>query len=143
MQLFFIRHGQSVNNKLWEATGSNAGRSEDPELTPAGREQAKLLASFIAAKDAGAREDGKNGEPKRDYFGFTHLYTSLMVRAVETASYIAGALEIPLYAWPEIHECGGIYHGDEEEDELDEIDDWEDVDVDEEDDDLYIDEDEF
>lgn len=32
---------------------------------------------------------------------------------------------------------------DEEEEEAEELDDWEDVDVDEEDDDLYIDEDEF
>jgi 2,3-bisphosphoglycerate-dependent phosphoglycerate mutase len=32
-----------------------------------------------------------------------------MVRAVSTASPIAQALDLPLYAWPEVHETGGIF----------------------------------
>lgn len=115
MRLYFIRHGQSENNALWEQFGSEKGRRIDPELTETGHEQAKLLAEFIAKKDAEARADGKNGEPKRDSFGFTHLYTSLMVRAVATASHVARATELPLLAWPEIHETGGIFEEDEEE----------------------------
>lgn len=113
MRLYFIRHGQSENNALWEETGNNQGRNEDPELTTTGREQARLLADYILQKDTEAREDGKNGEPKRDFFGITHLYTSLMVRSVATATYVSQAIHLPLHAWVEIHECGGIFQGDE------------------------------
>ena len=84
MRLYFIRHGQSANNALWDASGSSIGRSEDPELTAIGHEQARLLANFIAAMDGQTKKNGSSGEPKRDYFGFTHLYTSLMVRSVAT-----------------------------------------------------------
>ena len=117
MRLYFIRHGQSENNALWDETGSNKGRSVDPELTAAGHEQAQLLADFIQRKDMEARLDGKNGEPRRDYFGFTHLYSSLMVRAVATGAHLADTLHIPLRAWMEIHECGGIFEEGEDEGE--------------------------
>ncbi len=82
-----------------------------------GHQQARLLADFVLAKDNEARVDGKNGEPKRDYFGFTHLYTSLMVRSVATATYVSRAIGLELVAWPEIHECGGIYMDSDEEEE--------------------------
>ncbi len=115
MRLFFIRHGQSANNALWDESGSSAGRSEDPELTEMGQEQARLLAQFFATKDHEAGSSGDMGELKRDIFRFTHLYTSLMVRSVATATYISKATGVQLVAWPEIHECGGIYlDGDEE-----------------------------
>lgn len=117
MRFYFIRHGQSENNALWDETGSNKGRSVDPELTAIGHQQARYLAEYIHGKDASARADGKNGEPKRDYFGFTHIYTSLMVRAVATATHLSDRLGIALMAWPEIHECGGMYEDGEEEDE--------------------------
>ena len=39
MQFYFIRHGQSTNNALWETTRSNKGRSEDPELSELGHLQ--------------------------------------------------------------------------------------------------------
>jgi 2,3-bisphosphoglycerate-dependent phosphoglycerate mutase len=42
-------------------------------------------------------------------FGLTHIYTSLMERAAFTAAPIAQALDIPLIAWKEIHEEGGIF----------------------------------
>jgi broad specificity phosphatase PhoE len=32
MQLYYIRHAQSENNDLWDRTGSDQGRSEDPKL---------------------------------------------------------------------------------------------------------------
>lgn len=117
MRLFFIRHGQSANNALWDTSGSSKGRSDDPELTEMGHQQARLLADFVLAKDNEARVDGKNGEPKRDYFCFTHLYTSLMVRSVATATYVSRAIGLELAAWPEIHECGGIYMDSDEEEE--------------------------
>jgi len=117
MRLFFIRHGQSGNNALWDVTGSSNGRSEDPELTEAGREQARLLAEFIRSKDSEARADGNYDDSKRDSFKFTHLYTSLMVRSVATATILSRSLDLPLVAWPEIHECGGIYLDSDVEEE--------------------------
>jgi len=117
MRLYFIRHGQSENNALWDNTGSSSGRSEDPELTENGHKQAELLAEFLSQKDAEMRSDGKTGGFGRDQFCFTHLYTSLMVRSVATATYVSKAVSLPLVAWPEIHECGGIYLDGEQENE--------------------------
>jgi 2,3-bisphosphoglycerate-dependent phosphoglycerate mutase len=110
MRFYFIRHGQSINNAIYDATGRSDGRSEDPELTEIGHEQARRLADFIRVKDAQA--SGSEQVLKRDYFGFTHLYASLTLRAVQTGMEVSKALEIPLIAWPEIHETGGIYLDD-------------------------------
>lgn len=95
MQLYFIRHGQSANNALWDTTGASAGRSDDPELTDAGKQQAALLAQYLA--------QGGNR------FGITHLYTSLMLRAVQTATPAGDALHLPVHPWEDLHEVGGIY----------------------------------
>jgi len=106
MQLYFIRHAQSENNKLYEETGSWDGRNSDPELTDLGHRQAQHLAEHLACT---------NGEPHpRDFlnrrgFSLTHVYTSLMVRAITTGSYIAAALNLPLMAWEDLHEVGGIF----------------------------------
>lgn len=113
MRLYFIRHGQSANNLLWEETGGSKGRSEDPELTSIGHQQARSLAEFIKRIDSLAHQNGRARGIKRDYFGITHLYTSLMVRSVATAAYLSEALDLPFTAWPEIHETGGIYLDDE------------------------------
>jgi 2,3-bisphosphoglycerate-dependent phosphoglycerate mutase len=107
MRFYFIRHGQSINNAIYDATGGSEGRSEDPHLTEIGQQQARWLADFIRAKDTQA--SGLEQTPKRDYFGFTHLYTSLTLRSVQTGTTVSEALKIPLVAWPEIHESGGIY----------------------------------
>ncbi len=50
---------------------------------------------------------------RRDSFCFTHLYTSLMVRSVATGMRVSEAVDVPLVAWPEIHETGGIFLEDE------------------------------
>ena len=115
MRFYFIRHGQSANNALWDATGKNQGRSVDPELTEIGHQQANHLAEFLKQKDAEEHESGTRFN--RDTFGFTHLYTSLMVRSVATGTYVSKAVGLPLVAWPEVHECGGIYEDGEDEDE--------------------------
>jgi 2,3-bisphosphoglycerate-dependent phosphoglycerate mutase len=106
MQLYFIRHAQSTNNALWDSTGASDGRSSDPELTPLGREQARLVARFIASAspDGGRFPAGGAGG-----FGLTHLYTSLMMRAAATAWEIAQATGLPLEALEDIYEEGGIY----------------------------------
>jgi len=93
MQFYFIRHGQSENNALWLRTGSEEGRSDDPGLTDLGRRQTEALARFLVTAD----------------LGITHLYTSLMIRAVATGAILAEALGLPLVAWEDLHEVGGIY----------------------------------
>jgi len=113
MQLYFIRHGQSTNNQLWMRTGGNDGRCEDPELTQAGRQQASVVARYLG------REPSSTSTPEFDNhniggFGITHLYCSLMVRAVATGTAISQALDLPLVVWEDIHEGGGIYLDDHE-----------------------------
>lgn len=111
MQLYFIRHAQSANNKLYEETGSWDGRNSDPELTELGHEQAQRLAEHVACLNGGT--------PRRDYanrggFGFTHLYSSPMVRALATATYLSAALDLPLEVREDLHEIGGIFYIDDE-----------------------------
>lgn len=113
MRLYFIRHAQSFNNALWERTGGSIGRSEDPELTELGLKQAKKLAKQFT--------NAANGQEKLDYDAWkqgelrlTHLYTSLMVRAVQTGVEIARYAKLNLTAWLDIHERGGIFFEDPE-----------------------------
>ncbi|HEY3291170.1 MAG TPA: histidine phosphatase family protein [Anaerolineae bacterium] len=106
MELYFIRHGQSQNNAHWQEPAYT--ESPDPELTEAGQTQARCLAEFFANNQFLTTHQGGNSQ-NRYGFGLTHLYTSLMVRAVSTATPMARALGIPFAAWPEIHEEGGIF----------------------------------
>jgi 2,3-bisphosphoglycerate-dependent phosphoglycerate mutase len=98
MILYLIRHAQSANNELYERTGASNGRVEDPELTPLGVQQAQVLADYLAEHSV---PDGE--------FRFTHLYSSLMVRALATATAISRTCSLPVIAWPEVHEQLGIY----------------------------------
>ena len=98
MRFLYIRHGQSTNNLLWAETGADEGRSIDPRLTPTGVAQAAALATYAA----------QTGLP----WAPTHLYASAMLRAVETATPLAEALDLPLHLHPEIYEVGGIYDRD-------------------------------
>lgn len=106
MELYFIRHGQSINNANWDKP--NYQESPDPILTDIGHEQARLLAEFLKKNQTNTKEKEWNIQ-NRYGFGLTHVYTSLMERAAFTAAPIAQALDIPLIAWKEIHEEGGIY----------------------------------
>jgi 2,3-bisphosphoglycerate-dependent phosphoglycerate mutase len=108
MRLFFIRHGQSTNNAKWDLKGNNEGRVPDPGLTELGRKQAEVLADFLAHKQTQDPEE----------FGITHLYTSLFLRAVETGERVRKTLGLPLVAWPEIHEGGGVNTHDEKTGEI-------------------------
>ncbi len=107
MQLFFIRHAQSTNNLLWDETGSSKGRLEDPGLSKAGFEQARLLAEHLD----GGNPELKNGRNPGNHtgYGLTHLYTSLMLRAVQTGWAISKRIGIPLEGWINLHEGGGVY----------------------------------
>jgi 2,3-bisphosphoglycerate-dependent phosphoglycerate mutase len=111
MELYFIRHAQSANNKLYDETGAWNKRDSDPELTELGHDQARRLAEHVACANGST--------PRRDYvnrgsFGFTHLYSSLMVRALATAAYLSAALDLPLVVWEDLHEVGGIFYIDDE-----------------------------
>ena len=98
MQLYIIRHAQSINNAIGQGESE---QSSDSELTAVGRRQAELLAGFLAQTGEGRRNGGR--------FGLTHLYTSMMMRAASTADVIASAVSLPAVAWAEIHEIGGLY----------------------------------
>ena len=100
MRLYFIRHAQSSNNALYEATGAEVGRSDDPELSELGVRQAEHLGEYIAKANAGLEPGG---------FGLTHLYASPMVRAAHTASEIAQRNNLELELWADWHESGGIW----------------------------------
>ena len=112
MQLYFIRHGQSMNNAHWQEPGYK--ESPDPALTEAGIEQARLLGDFLEMSQLITEHNGWNVH-NRHGFGLTRIYTSLMERAVHTAALIARRLsQIPFAAWMEIHESGGIFGRDGE-----------------------------
>ena len=112
MQLYFIRHGQSENNLLYVQSGSNSGRSSDPELTQTGRKQSMRLARFLLEGDGLPTQF----DPQNTHgFNLTHLYTSMMVRATATASAVAAMLSLPLSGWIDLHEEGGIYIQESEE----------------------------
>ncbi len=114
MQLYIIRHAQSENNELWARTGSSNGRSPDPLLTQTGQQQARHLAQYLVQNGKSAPVSEKGALHNRDGYNFTHLYTSLMQRAIATGSPIAEEMGIPLVAWESIHEFGGIFEHDAE-----------------------------
>ena len=105
MHLFYIRHGQSANNALFDLTGGDDGRVMDPELSLVGVEQAARVAESLRCGQPLLRVNGTDAAG----FGVTHLYTSLMVRAVHTGQVIARALNLPLLGWTDLHEGGGIF----------------------------------
>lgn len=109
MQLYIIRHGQSYNNELWTRTGSSTGRLPDPHLTEIGEQQAQQLGQFMAKVDRNGNGRLPIDQHNRHGYHLTHLYSSLMFRAVQTGQAIADALDMPLTAWPIIHEWGGIF----------------------------------
>jgi 2,3-bisphosphoglycerate-dependent phosphoglycerate mutase len=113
MQFYFIRHGQSANNLLWDQTGSSVGRSDDAELTEVGQRQVQLLARFLSRSESAPDADRPDPH-NRAGFGLTHLYTSLMSRAVGTALAIAQATGLPPVVWQDAHEAGGVYFEDPE-----------------------------
>jgi 2,3-bisphosphoglycerate-dependent phosphoglycerate mutase len=113
MQLYFIRHAQSTNNALYDATSSSQGRSEDPPLTEAGLRQAELLGQFLSSVPRGEMRYGRDPQ-NINGFHITHLYCSLMLRSIQTATKISQAIGIPATAWIDLHEEGGIYRDDEE-----------------------------
>lgn len=107
MRLYLIRHGQSINNALY-AEGREKERQFDPELTDIGKQQAQHVAQYIAEADDMPSNQTEN-------FNLTHLYCSAMVRAMQTAQPIAQALGIQPEVWVDVHEIGGLFLADDED----------------------------
>lgn len=113
MQIYYIRHGQSTNNHLYAETGSDAGRVSDPGLTKIGLKQARLLAEHTASGN-GKEHPQKTGSGEIYDYKLTHIYTSLMARAVKTASILARYVNLPLIGLSDFYEVGGVYLEDKE-----------------------------
>ena len=110
MRLYFIRHGQSTNNALGHLSREEVEllRSHDPELTDIGVQQAERVAQFL--KDA---VDMPHPDPEP--FAFTKIYVSPMIRALNTAKPIVEALNMQAEVWTDIHEIGGLFKADAED----------------------------
>ena len=117
MQLYFIRHAQSENNQKWSDSGSNLGRFADPGITDLGKRQAQALAEFIANRQL-VTAASPYDETNAGRIGLTHIYTSLMARAVLTANTVAEKIDLPLVGLEDAHEGGGVYLENEETGEL-------------------------
>ena len=83
-ELYLIRHGESVAN----VTPIIGGMRGDTGLTDRGRDQARLLEKRLREEDLRADQ----------------LYSSTLPRAMETAEYVARALDLPVQPDDELHE---------------------------------------
>ena len=114
MLLYIIRHAQSTNNALADASA----RVCDPPLTELGWRQAELLGQHLLA---GVNLDPLwSGDPAslhRNGHGYTihRLFCSPMRRTLQTGDVIGRALGLTPEVWVDIHEEGGIWldHGGE------------------------------
>jgi len=105
MQLYIIRHAQSINNALADPRD----RDRDPTLTELGQRQAGILARHLAAGvELVPPASTTNGRDRQGYY-FTRLYCSPMWRALQTADSIGQALGLTPEVWADIHEQGGIF----------------------------------
>lgn len=113
MKLFLIRHAQSANNALAESAAMDdylAQRSPEPSITELGFRQAQLTADHLAQLEW--PEDGSDQRTNDSHgYGFTKLFVSPMWRTLQTSWPIAKALQLKPEVWIDIHEHGGIFHG--------------------------------
>ena len=99
MELYLIRHGQSANN----ATEPLGPRVCDPPLTDVGQQQVRLVSQHLAS--SGWPGPAANG----DRSSLTRLYSSPMLRALQTAEAICQAIGLAVHVRTDIHEIGGIW----------------------------------
>jgi 2,3-bisphosphoglycerate-dependent phosphoglycerate mutase len=88
MQLYLIRHAQSLNNSLPEEQ-----RVEDPPLTETGHEQARRLAQAVKK------------------LRLTELVTSPFLRTLQTTEHLRIATGLAPHVRAELHERGGCVSG--------------------------------
>jgi 2,3-bisphosphoglycerate-dependent phosphoglycerate mutase len=105
MLLYYIRHGQSINNALYDQTGSYEKRNEDAPLSETGKKQLPYLAAYIKKELAQVQSDGQGGNRNVP----VTLYCSLMERGIATASAVAESCDLPLHGYKDLHEAGGVY----------------------------------
>lgn len=119
MELYIIRHAESQNNALWTAyrNSRDGERKPDPQITEVGHLQAQMLADFLVEGDPDPELSRYAHHHDRGGFNLTHLYASLMVRAIATAGYISERTGLTVHAWPDIHERGGLHTLDPDTDE--------------------------
>ncbi|MBD2861498.1 histidine phosphatase family protein [Paenibacillus oceani] len=88
MELFIIRHGESVTN-------TSPTLLADGGLTDKGRAQAEKVAACMAGA------------------GLSHIFSSPLMRAIETAQPLARAANLPVEVWLDAHEVwtGDGYRG--------------------------------
>jgi len=90
MRLYFVRHGESIANLLWEF--SNSGFKHP--LTEKGIEQARAVARSLSGLQV------------------EQIYSSPVMRAVQTAQILAESLQAPLEITEALREWDvGIYEG--------------------------------
>lgn len=109
MEVYIIRHGQSTNNALMD---DQTNRVKDPALTDVGERQAQLVAGYLHAQpNLVSMIRHKVDERDNDAFPqtITHVYSSAMRRAMQTARPIAAAFDLRVEVWPDLHEFGGIF----------------------------------
>ncbi len=115
MDLYLIRHGQSQNNTLWGVKDYRRQRVADPKLTEVGEQQASATAKALFAH--GDPSYTSDWDPQNIAgFNFTHIYCSLMERAVQTAYPLSEAYDLPLLALDNAYEYGGLFQHDPETD---------------------------
>jgi 2,3-bisphosphoglycerate-dependent phosphoglycerate mutase len=109
MRIFFIRHGQSENNELWARTQTHYGRVPDPGLTDLGKRQLAYTAQFLDYCLSG--DNGSSNDPSclSMETGVVYLFCSLMERSIQSGLIISERLNLPLVAYMDIHETGGIF----------------------------------
>ena len=88
MDLYLIRHAQSLNNERPEAD-----RVEDPPLTDLGRRQAACLAEQIPT------------------LGLTRMVVSPFLRTLQTAEFLWQATSLAPQVQTSLHELGGCVRG--------------------------------
>ena len=109
MRLIFVRHAESVNNVIAKHINRSThfengrkswltNRKADPKLSQGGRLQAELLSNHVHE----VLSKMTRGEPK------VLIYTSPMMRALETAEALGKALKgAEIHVDDNLHEIGG------------------------------------
>jgi len=102
MELYLVRHAQSYNNHVADATK----RQHDPPLTELGERQAYRVGHYLAHE---ASKCPITRERPTDGFGLNRLYCSAHFRCLKTADYIARHTGLDPEIWVDVHEEMGIY----------------------------------
>ena len=95
MDIIFIRHAESINNKTWAEKRDETLRVPDPGLTNLGVSQAGALADWFP---------GFVPHP-------THLFSSPFMRALKTAAPLAEVLDMEVTVRSDLMERSGPFVG--------------------------------